>query len=100
MMELRTNRGNGDPNLALFGESVTPNAHAIAREFIALDNFYVNAEVSYSGHAYSMGAIANDFIEKIWPLNYGSRGSLYVGVVLADGKTLGRTDGQGSGTSN
>ncbi len=33
-------------------------------------------------------------------LNDGSRGSLYVGVVLADGKTLGRTDGQGSGTSN
>ncbi|MEO8466509.1 MAG: DUF6152 family protein [Gammaproteobacteria bacterium] len=33
-------------------------------------------------------------------MNDGSRGSLYVGVVLADGKTLGRTDGQGSGTSN
>ena len=33
-------------------------------------------------------------------LNDGSRGSLYVGVVLADGKTLGRTDGQGAGTSN
>ncbi|HVY66640.1 MAG TPA: DUF6152 family protein [Gammaproteobacteria bacterium] len=33
-------------------------------------------------------------------LNDGSRGSLYVGVVLADGKTLGRTDGQGSGSSN
>ena len=46
-------RGNGDPNLALFGESVTPNAHALAREFVTLDNFYVNAEVSYSGHAFS-----------------------------------------------
>ena len=33
-------------------------------------------------------------------LNDGSRGSLYVGVVLADGKTLGRTDGQGAGSSN
>jgi hypothetical protein len=33
-------------------------------------------------------------------LNDGSHGSLYVGVVLADGKTLGRTDGKGSGTSN
>jgi hypothetical protein len=33
-------------------------------------------------------------------LNDGSHGSLYVGVVLADGKTLGRTDGQGAGTSN
>jgi hypothetical protein len=33
-------------------------------------------------------------------LNDGSTGGLYVGVVLADGKTLGRTDGQGAGSSN
>jgi len=60
-------RGNGDPNLCLFGEQVTPNAHAIAREFVVLDNFYVDAEVSYDGHAYSTGAYATDFVEKIWP---------------------------------
>ena len=63
--------GNGDPNLCLFGEDVTPNAHALAREFVLLDNFYVNAEVSYDGHAYSTGAYATDVVEKIWPLNYG-----------------------------
>jgi len=33
-------------------------------------------------------------------LNDGSMGGLYVGVVLANGSTLGRTDGKGSGTSN
>jgi hypothetical protein len=32
-------------------------------------------------------------------LNDGSTGSLYVGVVLADGKTLGQTDGKGQGSS-
>jgi hypothetical protein len=32
-------------------------------------------------------------------LNDGSTGSLYVGVILADGKPLGRTDGQGQGSS-
>jgi hypothetical protein len=31
-------------------------------------------------------------------LKDGSQGGLYVGVELADGSTLGRTDGQGSGT--
>jgi Family of unknown function (DUF6152) len=31
-------------------------------------------------------------------LNDGSQGSLYVGVILADGKSLGRTDGKGAGT--
>ena len=71
-------RGNGDPNLCLFGDDITPNAHAIAREFVVLDNFYVDAEVSYDGHAYSTGAYATDFVEKIWPTNYGGRGARYM----------------------
>lgn len=33
-------------------------------------------------------------------LNDGSQGGLYVGVILADGSTLGRTDGQGAGTDD
>jgi YVTN family beta-propeller protein len=69
--------GNGDPQLTLFGENVTPNAHALARSFVLLDNFYVDAEVSYDGHAFSMGAYATDFVEKMWPTNYGSRGGIY-----------------------
>jgi YVTN family beta-propeller protein len=70
--------GNGDPNLCLFGEEVTPNAHALARDFVLLDNFYVNAEVSYSGHAFSTGAYASDFVEKVWPMNYANRGGDYL----------------------
>jgi DNA-binding beta-propeller fold protein YncE len=71
-------RGNGDPTLCLFGDDVTPNAHALAREFGTFDNFYVDAEVSYDGHAWSMGAYATDFVEKIWPTNYARRGALYL----------------------
>ena len=71
-------RGNGDPNLTLFGEDVTPNAHALAREFVVLDNFYVDAQVSYDGHAFSTGAYATDFVNKMWPTNYGSRGGRYI----------------------
>ena len=71
-------QGNGDPNLCLFGEEVTPNAHALARDFVLLDNFYVNAEVSYSGHAFSTGAYASDFVEKVWPMNYANRGGDYL----------------------
>jgi DNA-binding beta-propeller fold protein YncE len=62
--------GNGDPNLCLFGEKVTPNHHKIAREFVLLDNFYVEGEVSADGHEWSMGAYATDFIERVWPLTY------------------------------
>lgn len=71
-------QGNGDPNLTLFGEEVTPNAHAIASEFVLLDNFYVDAEVSFDGHAFSTGAYATDVVEKFWPTNYGGRGALYL----------------------
>jgi DNA-binding beta-propeller fold protein YncE len=71
-------KGNGDPTLTLFGEEVTPNAHALAREFVLMDNFYVNAEVSYDGHAFSTGAYATDVVEKLWPTNYASRGAVYL----------------------
>jgi hypothetical protein len=70
--------GNGDPNLTLFGEDVTPNAHALAREFVLFDNFYVDAEVSMDGHAFSTGAYATDFVEKVWPMNYGRREGAYL----------------------
>ncbi|MEQ1851258.1 MAG: bifunctional YncE family protein/alkaline phosphatase family protein [Chthoniobacteraceae bacterium] len=68
-------RGNGDPSLCLFGEDITPNHHALAREFVTLDNFYVESEVSADGHEWSMGAYATDFVEKNWPLSYGHGGS-------------------------
>jgi YVTN family beta-propeller protein len=71
-------QGNGDPNLTLFGEETTPNAHALAREFVLFDNFYVDAEVSNDGHAYSTAAYATDAVEKLWPTLYGQRGGLYL----------------------
>jgi DNA-binding beta-propeller fold protein YncE len=71
-------QGNGDPNLCLFGEDVTPNAHALAREFVLLDGFYVDAEVSYDGHSFSTAAYATDFTEKVWPMNYGRKEGKYL----------------------
>lgn len=69
--------GNGDTSLCLFPEKITPNQHALAREFVLLDNFYVDAEVSADGHNWSMAAYANDFVEKTWPTSYGGRGGTY-----------------------
>jgi len=69
--------GNGDTSLVLFGERVTPNQHKIAREFVLLDNFYVDGEVSADGHNWSTAANANDYLEKTWPTNYGHRGGSY-----------------------
>jgi DNA-binding beta-propeller fold protein YncE len=66
-------RGNGDRNLVLFGEPVTPNGHALVRQFALYDNFYVSGDVSWDGHLWSMGAQATDYIEKLWPSAYAGR---------------------------
>jgi YVTN family beta-propeller protein len=69
--------GNGDSSLVLFGNHITPNEHAIAKQFVLIDNFYVDGEVSADGHNWSMGAYATDYLEKTWPTSYGHRGGTY-----------------------
>jgi YVTN family beta-propeller protein len=69
--------GNGDTSLALFGQKITPNQHALAKEFVLLDNFYVNGEVSADGHNWTLGGYANDYLEKNWVTSYGGRGGNY-----------------------
>src|SRR2546425_290266 len=66
-------RGNGDRALALFNDSITPNAHAIARRWVLFDNFYVDGEVSADGHEWSDRAFAGDYNEKTWPAIYSNR---------------------------
>jgi DNA-binding beta-propeller fold protein YncE len=65
--------GNGDASLVLFGERITPNHHKLAREFVLLDNFYVNSDVSADGHNWSTSAIASDYVQKMWPNSYAGR---------------------------
>ena len=69
--------GNGDSSLCLFGKKITPNLHALARNFALLDNFYNDAEVSADGHNWSTAAYATDYVEKTWPTNYSGRGGIY-----------------------
>ena len=66
--------GNGDPNLCIFGEKITPNRHRLAREYTLLDNLYCDGEVSVDGHAWSDGAIASDANERDWTSSYASHG--------------------------
>ena len=67
-------KGNSDPNLVLFGRSVTPNAHALASHYVLLDNLYCNGEVSEDGHKWCDAAYATSYIEHIWPSSYSGRG--------------------------
>lgn len=71
--------GNGDTTLLLFGEKYTPNQHKLVKDFVLLDNFYVDGEVSSDGHNWSTSAHATDYLEKTWPTSYGGRGGNYDG---------------------
>lgn len=58
--------GNGDPDLAVFGEHYTPNAHSLASSFTNSDNFYSESELSLQGHMWGTATICNDYVEKSW----------------------------------
>jgi hypothetical protein len=63
-------QGNGDRRLVLFGETITPNHHALARDFILFDNFFVDGDVSADGHFWSMSATATDYVARLWSTTY------------------------------
>ena len=68
---------NGDPNLAMYGEDITPNQHKLARQFGILDNFYDSGDVSGDGHIWSTSASISDYVQKTWPIGYRSREHTY-----------------------
>ncbi len=57
-------QGDGDPSLCMFGRQVTPNHHAIAEEFVLLDNFYCNGVLSADGHQWTDEGYVTDYLEK------------------------------------
>lgn len=94
-------RGNGDPGLQVLedncgdsnkafqgsnrkfgGCGTTPNAHALSRMFVLLDNFYEDSEVSTDGHAITTGAYASNYSLKSMHQDYsrGGRPANEVGV--------------------
>jgi len=58
--------GNGDTALVHFGEEVTPNHHALARQFVLLDNFYCSGAISADGHQWTDEAYVTDYLEKFF----------------------------------
>jgi len=56
--------GNCDPELVQFGDSVTPNAHNLAKQFVLLDNYYCNGVNSSDGHQWAIQGITTPYHEK------------------------------------
>ena len=59
-------QGNGDTSLVHFGREVTPNHHALAEEFVLMDNYYCSGVLSADGHQWTDEAYVTDYIEKFF----------------------------------
>jgi YVTN family beta-propeller protein len=57
-------QGDGDPSLVMFGREVTPNHHALAEQFVLLDNYYCSGVLSADGHQWATQAFVTDYLEK------------------------------------
>ncbi|HVU27774.1 MAG TPA: beta-propeller fold lactonase family protein [Verrucomicrobiae bacterium] len=69
--------GNGNADLCIFGERVTPNQHKITRDFCLLDNTYCCSILSADGHNWTDSGIATDYLEREfagWPRSYPAGG--------------------------
>lgn len=66
-------RGNGDASLTLFGRDISPNHHALAEQFVTLDNFYADGEISVLGHSFTTSGYASPFLEWLGNAAYSGR---------------------------
>jgi YVTN family beta-propeller protein len=56
--------GRGMPSLCVYGDSITPNQHKLARDFLLLDNYYASGKCSAEGHQWTDAAMVTDYVEK------------------------------------
>ena len=68
-------KANGDPTLAEFPRTTTPNQHALANDFVTFDNFYDAGDVSGNGWPWSTAAKESDAGAKMLPPNYAGNGA-------------------------
>ncbi len=93
--------GNGDPRLALFGNAITPNQHALSRGFVTLDNFLASGEGSWTGWQWSTAARTTDYAERTDVLALADRGGemaiwgLNRGMNTIGARDVGAPDGPG-----
>lgn len=57
-------QGRGDKELCIYGDSITPNQHKLAKDFLLLDNYYASGKSSAEGHQWTDAAMVSDYIEK------------------------------------
>ena len=85
--------GNGNPDLCIYPRLITPNHHALAQQYVLLDNFYCNGVNSADGHSWCTEGDTTDHLEKSFggfarsytfgddPLTYSSSGFIWNNVL-------------------
>jgi len=80
---------NADPSLCIFGREASPNHHALAEQFVILDNYYCNGILSADGHSWATEGNVTDHLEKAFggfarsytfgddPITYSSTGFIW-----------------------
>jgi YVTN family beta-propeller protein len=62
-------KGASDSSLVIYGRDVTPNAHALAEQFVLLDHFFASGGNSADGHQWLTQANETEY--PMWPLYFG-----------------------------
>ncbi|HAH26060.1 MAG TPA: phosphoesterase [Prolixibacteraceae bacterium] len=57
-------KGDGNADLAIFGQQITPNSHQLCDQYLLLDNFYASGKCSAEGHQWTDASIVTDYVEK------------------------------------
>jgi hypothetical protein len=82
-------QGNGNAGLCIYPQFVSPNHHALALQYVLLDNYYCSGVNSADGHSWSTEANNTDHLEKSFggfsrsytfgddPLTYSSTGFIW-----------------------
>ncbi len=88
-------KGRGRPDLCIYGREVTPNHHALAEQFVLLDNYYCNGVLSADGHSWATEGNVTPYLERSFggftrsytfgddPLTYSSSGFIWDHVLAA-----------------
>ncbi|MEI6087529.1 MAG: alkaline phosphatase family protein [Bacteroidota bacterium] len=69
-------KGRNDSSLTVFGEKVTPNMHALAKQYGWMDDFYASGKSSAEGHQWTDAGMVSDYVEKMvraWFRSYPHR---------------------------
>jgi YVTN family beta-propeller protein len=56
--------GKGLKSLCIYGDSITPNQHQFARDFVLLDNYHASGKCSAEGHQWTDAAMVTDYVQK------------------------------------